>query len=430
MKKFISLIGFLCFFIAESIAGVSISQFAIRSGYASGDKLVANAGQPTTFIVDATLVHAGTTYNMARVTVVYQENNVDTELSEELWKSDWSTGSGIWQPVINATLPAGKTAGRIYLKLQTWEGSNQGPTNYSNISYGIQVSGTNPGGGTGGDVVIGTPPAFTPPVSGAVPIYEYVKGNRRMLTTTYYSSFIGFAYNGIFGFGFPTPTPGTVPLYEYYRFASGNSFYTINQGIPWGYNDDGIVCYVYPNQVAKTLPVYQHYMGDANGGYHFYTNYPGVHENYEFQDVQFYLLQNKQPTTNPLPDDDYAEVYCYWNPTINDHYYTTVKKDYGGYTYEFVLGYVSRAQRPGMVPLYSYYKSADNHFYTVQKQDYWSYLYEGIVGYVHTTAESGTVGVYSYYNDYSVDHYYKTSNTTIPGYNNEGIKFYMLQYNH
>lgn len=169
-------------------------------------------------------------------------------------------------------------------------------------------------------------------------------------------------------------------------------------------------------------------MGDANGGYHLYTNYPGVHENYEFQDIKFYVLQNKQPTTYPLPDEEYAEVYCYWNPTINDHFYTTVKKDYWGYTYEFVLGYVSRTQRSGMVPLYSYYKSADDHFYTVQKQEYWSYLYEGIVGYVYTTTQSGTVGIYSYYNDYSIDHYYKTSNTTIPGYSNEGIKFYMMQF--
>jgi len=47
-----------------------------------------------------------------------------------------------------------------------------------------------------------------------------------------------------------------------------------------------------------------------------------------------------------------------------------------------------------------------------------------------TAPQSGTIGIYSYYSGYALDHYYITSNTTVPAYDNEGIKFYMMQYNY
>ncbi|MDR6785978.1 hypothetical protein ABIE26_004552 [Pedobacter africanus] len=434
MKKFISLIGFLCFFMVESIAGVSISQFAIRSGYTSGDKLVVSAGQPTTFIVDAVLIQSGNMSNTARVTVVYQENNIDTELSQELLNYDWSTGSGIWQPTITATLPAGKTTGRIYLKLQTWDGSNQGPTSYSNVSYGIDTGSgpVTPGPGGG---VIGVPPPFEAPVTGAVPLYEYVSGNVSHLSVTYYSSLPNFTYNGVFGYVFTSAVSGTVPLYRFVNRTNGNHFYSTNDndGFIPGYSTHGIVCYVYSSQVSKSLPVYGHHTLIAGLHVYRYSNSPGTFWGYSFEDEYFYLLQNKQPTTYPLPEEDCAELYQYYSDDLGDHYYTTVKKDYGlGFQFERVLGYVHTIQKPGTVPLYVYYSARDeDHFYTRVKQDYDSYRYEGIVGYVYASSGTpGTAAVHRYYNDSGTDHYYSMLYEIPQYYVYEGVEFYMLTYNH
>ena len=327
--------------------------------------------------------------------------------------------------IVTAIIPKDKLGlGSVYL-IWTYGSTFHNTQRYSasNTSYQFELYEPQP--------VVGTPPAYEAPVSGSVPLYEYVSDTKRLLTTTYYSSYPPYTYGGVLGFVFTTATGGTVPLYKFVNTTNGNNYYTIvNEGTITGYSSEGIACYVYPNQVTKSLPVYEHHITGAP--WHLYANVPGIMTGYDLHDIRFYILQNKQVTTYPLPEEDCAEVYRYYNANIGDHYYTTLKTHYPGYFYEGILGYVSTIQKPGTVPLYRYWNAADgDHYYPLVKQNYTGYVYEGIVGYVYpSSGVSGTAPVYSYYSDSDTDHYYEMLNSNFNGYVNEGIRFYMLEYNH
>ena len=106
------------------------------------------------------------------------------------------------------------------------------------------------------------------------------------------------------------------------------------------------------------MPVYQHYTLNS-GGYHHYSNTAGSYTGYIFEDIQFYILQNPQVTTYPLPEEDCAELYQYFSIDYRDHYYTTVKRTYlPDYHFEQVLGYIHTIQKPGTIPLYIYFMEA------------------------------------------------------------------------
>lgn len=288
--------------------------------------------------------------------------------------------------------------------------------------------------------VIGVPPPYDAPVPGAVPLYEYASSNstenKRELTTIYYSSYPGYTYKGIFGFVFTSATAGAVPLYGYKNIITGNIYYSTflyDAPIPdYEYEEMGVICYVYEAQVSKTLPVYAFYWNIQGHATYLYTNILGSRDAKEPNGPLFYILQNKQSTTYPLPEEDCAELYRYYNAFTGDHLYTTSKANYSGYVYETILGYISTIQKPGTVPLYRYWSASDtDHYYPLVRQNYTGYVYEGIVGYVYpTSGVSGTAPVYSYYSDGDGDHYYEMLNSNFSGYFNEGIRFYMLQYNH
>ena len=120
--------------------------------------------------------------------------------------------------------------------------------------------------------MIGVAPAYTAPVSGAVPLYEFVSNNgvTRILGKQYYSSFPGYTFAGIFGYIFPTHQPNTVPLYAFSYPSS--RYYGLSSVEPNDYTEQGVLGYVYATQVAKTRPIYQH--RTSNNLYRF-SNEPG-----------------------------------------------------------------------------------------------------------------------------------------------------------
>lgn len=438
MKNYLSILfaAFILIISSPSLKASGLDFFAVTDPVGKNGLIIYNFSAPTKFKFEV-MFHAETdSYNnildpKMTFVLVYVKDGIVEEISNEIS----IPLSSYKQPFIKtdflkfeAVLPANRQGGVIRIRYSYNTNFPKGQEQPNRVTF-YNPSGVDCPVPTLAGPVIGTPPPYEAPITGAIPLYEYVSGDKRYITPNYYSSYPGYINNGILGFAFTTPVVGTTPLYRFVNSANGNHYYTIiDEGVMPDYVNHGIVCYVYPNQVLKSLPIYQHRTVNTNGVFHQYSNFAGLHEYYWFEDVKFYLLQNKQVTTYPLPDDEYAEVYCYYNNDIKDHYYTTVKQDNYGYVYEFILGYILRTQRSGTVPLYSYYKSKDDHYYTINKQNYPAYKYEGIVGYVYTTPEPGSVGIYSYYSGFAQDHYYHTLNKTVPAYDNEGIKFYMMKY--
>lgn len=278
----------------------------------------------------------------------------------------------------------------------------------------------------------GVPPSYTAPIAGSVALFEYTSELGCVLSTTYYSSYPGYTYKGIFGFVFSSPTTGTVPLYRYKNYNNAfDNYYSITTVSNSNYGYVGIIGYVYGAQVTKTLPVYVHHKS-TNGGVYKFENYPTSYLDFANNGIRFYVVQPKQLSINLLPDDDWAELYEYYNASGTDHYYTTIKKDHGNWSYVKVLAYISRIQRTGTVALHQYWNiySAD-HYYTTQKQDYGNYRYEGVAGWVYPTSTSdpSILGVYSYWSTQQSNHYYSFSYSP-PSFDYawEGIKFYLKHY--
>jgi Papain family cysteine protease/Repeat of unknown function (DUF5648) len=149
------------------------------------------------------------------------------------------------------------------------------------------------------------------------------------------------------------PPPGRrVPLYRYWNPGIADHFYTTNWSElgagRYGWNYEGIQCYVLAAQVAGTVPLYR-----------------------------------------------------YWNSSIGDHFYTTSWSELGagryGWRYEGIQCYVAASRLAGTVPLYRYWNSrAGDHFYTTNWSELGSGRYgwvlEGIQCYVYSSASAASEG--------------------------------------
>jgi len=269
-------------------------------------------------------------------------------------------------------------------------------------------------------------PTSVPPVAGAVPLYDFTFANgKHNYLTTPPAVFSGAS---ILGYLFNSQQAGTVALHKYTHTSNGDVYLTKNQSSYASYTYNGIVGYVYSSQILNTEPIYQHL---TTSYIHRYQNQPGIiAANDDFEGVQFYMLQSIQVTTNPVPIEGLLELYQYYGGTYKDHFYTTKKQAYAGYTYERVLGYIHQTQVYGTVPLYRYYNDIVNdHFYTVVQQNYTGYHYEGITGYVYTNPNASTpvslAAAYRYYSGPDKDHYYDITGSTPTGYTYEGVEFYL-----
>ena len=149
--------------------------------------------------------------------------------------------------------------------------------------------------------------------------------------------------------------------------------------------------------------------------------------------------------------------YCYWQPSLNDHFYTTNIHEIGTATPGEVghHGYISEGtqcllyirQVKGTVPLYRYYKPAgSDHFYTTASSEIGTtthgktgrhgYTNEGVAGYCFPKAVAGTVPLYHYFK--GTDHFYMTNAAEIGtttagqvgqhGYLSEGVACYVIPY--
>ncbi|WEK18801.1 MAG: hypothetical protein P0Y49_18660 [Candidatus Pedobacter colombiensis] len=275
-----------------------------------------------------------------------------------------------------------------------------------------------------GNPVIGVPPAFTAPEIGSVPLYEYISGKKRQLSTTYYSSYPGFTYNGIFGYVFTSAKTGTVPLYRYTHPTNGNSYYTITLTTTSGYNYDGIVCYVYENQETNAFPVYENYSSSL-GSFHRYSNSPDIFPGYRFDGIKFYILQN----LSPVP------IYQFYYGAGHDHYASPEIDATTGFTGWQSLGVDFKAfkiQAPETVPVYLFYNdSVVDHFISTDRNavnGYANWEYRGISFYAYSTQVPGTIPIYLFgYNGGSVNHY-TTSNPNIhlqySNWSRVGVAFY------
>lgn len=119
------------------------------------------------------------------------------------------------------------------------------------------------------------------------------------------------------------------------RLTIGNHFYTAStferDAIQkFGYQSEGIACYVFDHQVSDTIPLYRFGYGSEGSA--------------------FYVYQYNVSGTNPL--------YWLFSSQIGDHFYTisTFERDDAianyGYTSKGIAGYVFDSQIPGTTKLY------------------------------------------------------------------------------
>ena len=95
-----------------------------------------------------------------------------------------------------------------------------------------------------------------------------------------------------------------IPLYRYYNGDGCDHFYTTGWGElgngNYGWNFEGIQCYVYPDQRPGTIPLYRYYNGD--GCDHFYTTswdeLGNGNYGWNFEGIQCYVLN--QQYSSPL----------------------------------------------------------------------------------------------------------------------------------
>lgn len=124
-----------------------------------------------------------------------------------------------------------------------------------------------------------------------------------------------------------------VPLYRYWQLEISDHFYTnsadeigttkYRQKGKEGYMYEGIQCYLYREQVERSVPLYRYWKNTVKD--HFYTTHaeeigtitPGKIGNhgYTSEGIVGYCFPTQQPDTVPL--------YRYWNPKNSDHFYTT-----------------------------------------------------------------------------------------------------------
>jgi subtilisin family serine protease len=140
----------------------------------------------------------------------------------------------------------------------------------------------------------------------------------------------------------------------------------------------------------------------------------------------------------PKPATKILPLYRYWNPTTNDHFYTTNWAELGegkyGWKFESIQCYVIPAKTLGMVPLFRYWNAnAGTHFYTTNWAELgggkYDWKYEGVQCYVFPVQMPGTVPLYRYWNTTIGTHFFTTNWAELGdgkcGWKYEGIQCYV-----
>jgi hypothetical protein len=158
---------------------------------------------------------------------------------------------------------------------------------------------------------------------------------------------------------------------------------------------------------------------------------------------------NGGPSTNYGCPVHIIPLYHYYNPTLYDSFYTTVK---GNYTYNYngtptTWGFadcsigVMDGQNPGSVPLWRYWNgSGFDHFYTITRNDagyaYYGYGFEGQEGWVYPPNTSSSLYNLARYwaGGWIVDHFYhlepygSSPNWSYPNYSFENVEAQVFSY--
>ncbi len=148
---------------------------------------------------------------------------------------------------------------------------------------------------------------------------------------------------------------GPMPIYRMYSPLVTDHMYTTDyneystSAVKVGYQQEGILGYVYSSSQTGTIPIYRMYSPFVTD--HFYTtNYneyttTAVAVGYQQEGILGYIYSSPQAGTTP--------VYRMYSPFVKDHFYTTNYNEYTttavavGYQQEGILGYVySSSQSP------------------------------------------------------------------------------------
>jgi endo-1,4-beta-D-glucanase Y len=135
-------------------------------------------------------------------------------------------------------------------------------------------------------------------------------------------------------------------------------------------------------------------------------------------------------------------MYRYYNPYVNDHFYTIDFSEIGNgkYGYSLELKGMFAVKKTSVVDgkttsLFRLYSpSSGDHFYTISWAEansacnYCGYVYEGIEGNVYPKQYNGTIPIYRYWNGGLGDHFYTSDYNELGGgrigYGYEGVAFY------
>lgn len=213
----------------------------------------------------------------------------------------------------------------------------------------------------------------------------------------------GYTYEGVAFYAYQAQKDGTVPLYRFYNTISGNHFYTASESEKsalinnpqWGYSYEGVMVYVYANQVNGTTNVYRFYSAAT--------------------DDHFYTASEEEKNSISL-----SPVYRFVNASSGDHFYTTSESEkaiisntsQSGYLFEGIAFYAYTTQVNGSVPVYRSVSSATgDHFYTTSstEKDAAGYAYEGIAFYAFASQTGDSAAVFRLYNPSTGDHFYTIS---------------------
>jgi hypothetical protein len=149
-----------------------------------------------------------------------------------------------------------------------------------------------------------------------------------------------------------------------------------------------------PTETAVTMKgdqnIYRFYSYSFNR--HFYTRHQSTPKNFGGEGVAFKGFSKPGPDLHP--------VYHYYSHKLKDNYYSTAPLTAqtapdlisADYLYGEVLTFISKHQKSGLVPVYSYYSpTSKDHFYTVNTREIGAttvgqagshgYICKGILGY-------------------------------------------------
>ncbi len=135
----------------------------------------------------------------------------------------------------------------------------------------------------------------------------------------------------------------------------------------------------------------------------------------------------------PTPPNGLLNLYRYYNPVFNRHFYSTNWADIGsngdGYQFEKVQGYLYANPGSDRVPLYEYYNNSTNdHWYTTNSTGWPGYVSIGIIGYIPTYQTSdATLALDEYYGN-NTGHVYTSPGEDMSSYTFSCVVGYLIPY--